>query len=161
PRQLASTEVALSDVIRVPVSFGEREVWMVLSLGQPLSFLNPAAVDTLHIPLKALPTNPREFLLEVGGARVRSTGLVPSLKIGDYRFKRRDFFVDPRPSAMEARPEQILLGTVGIGDLWPVDFELDLARHRFNLYASDHCSKPAATAWQNYQRIPMAMGELG
>jgi hypothetical protein len=161
PRQLASVDVVLGEQILVPADFNQRTVWMVLSLGETFSLLSPHAMETLHIPVEKLSQQAGFYIMKVDGEPVTATGTVDSLRIGQYRLARRDFFVRPKEHPIDTAPERIVLGSLGIGDLWPVDFELDLAHRHFNLYSPDHCPKPVASLWEHYSAIPVELGSLG
>jgi hypothetical protein len=158
---LAATEIGVGDPVLIPVEYRGQAVWMVLDLGAPFSLIWPSAVEPLHLRTRTLDARPGEFLLAVEGQPVTTTVPVDALAIGAYRISRRDFFVDPRPHSIEKPPAQSVLGSLGMRELWPVDFELDLAHHRFNLYSSHHCSKAVANTWGRVSQIPMELNEFG
>jgi hypothetical protein len=161
PEPLASTEIGVGDPVLIPVEYRGQTVWMALDLGAPFSLIWPSAVEPLGLRPRTLDTRPREFLLAVEGQPVTTTVAVDSLAIGAYRISRRDFFVDPRPHPIEKAPAQTVLGSLGMRELWPVDFELDLAHRRFNLYSSNHCPTAVANAWGRVSQIPMEFNEFG
>jgi hypothetical protein len=161
PRQLASTEITVGENILVPVEYHGQRLWMVLDLGEPFSLLRPSATEALHLHTATLDDRPDGFKLLIGGKRVTATAAVDSLKIGSYRISRRDFFVDPRAHPSESPADQTLLGTLGMGELWPVDFELDLTHRRFNLYSPGHCPKAPVYWSDHYSRVPMQLNEFG
>jgi hypothetical protein len=147
--------------ILVPVEYHGQTLWMVLDLGEPLSLLWPSATESLHLRTARLDDRPDGFKVKIDGQSVTITAAVDSLKIGSYRIARRDFFVDPRARPNESPSDHRVLGSLGISELWPVDFELDLAHRRFNLYSADHCPKAPADWPDRYSRIPMELNELG
>jgi hypothetical protein len=96
----------------------------------------------------------------IDGTPVSTNATVDSLKIGSYQIARREFFVDPRARHSEAPTDRIVLGSLGMGELWPVDFELDLAHRRFTLYSPDHC-REAAFRSDHFASIPVELNEFG
>jgi hypothetical protein len=183
-RQLASTELLVGEQILVPVEYHGQRLWMALDLGSPFSVLWPSAVETLH--LRTEPLDDRDgFKVKIGGERVATSAAVDSLKIGGYRIGRRDFFVDPQahpsaspaeqtvpaeterparesPAGRDSLPDRpVVIGWLGMGELWPVDFELDLAHRRFSLYSPGSCAKGPVHWAQHYSQVPMVLNELG
>ena len=161
PEPLASTEIGAGDPVLIPVEYGGQAVWMALDLGSPFSLVWPSAVEPLHLRTQTLDSRPGEFLLSIAGQPVTTTVAVESLTIGAYRISRRDLFVDPRSRSPESAPARTVLGSLGMRELWPVDFELDLAHRRFNLYSANHCPNAVANAWTHVSRIPMELNEFG
>jgi hypothetical protein len=158
---LALTEIGVGDPVLISVEYRGQSLWMALDLGAPFSLIWPSAVEPLHLRTRALDARPGDFLLAIGGQPVTMTVPVDALAIGAYRISRRDFFVDPRPHSIEKAPAETVLGSLGMRELWPHDFELDLAHHHFNLYSSDHCSKAVANTWGRVSQIPMELNEFG
>jgi hypothetical protein len=155
---LASVAVVADDGVRIPVQVHGQTLWMMLDLGQPLTFLAPSAVDALHLKAESFST--RDEILRSGDKRVTQTAKLDELRIGDYALARRDFFVDPGAHGDSAVKDGVI-GWLGMGDLWRVDFEIDLAHKRFSLYSHDNCDKPAPYWSQHYARTAMAVNELG
>jgi hypothetical protein len=155
--KLASVELSVGEHILVPVEYHGQRLWMVLDLGEPFSLLWPSATEALRLRTEKLD----EFGVTIGGKRVTTAATVDFLNIGSYRISRRDFFIDPRANTGETRADKTVLGSLGMGELWPVDFELDLSHRRLNLYSSDHCPGAAAYWSDHYSRIPMELNELG
>ena len=160
-QRLASLNIIVADQILVPIDYRGQTVWMVLDLGQPFSLLSPEAVAPLKLTTRSIDSRPGEFVLKIAGMSVTATADIDSLKMGNYRLSRRSFFVDPRPSSPASTPDRVVLGTLGMRDLWPVDFELDLVHHQLNLYSSDHCAGAVAKAWGRSTQIPMQLNEFG
>ena len=163
PKQVASAEVAIGrEAVLVPVEYHEQRLWMLLDLGEPISLLSSAVTAALH-----LPTEPNELDIRVDQAKITHVARVDSLKIGSYRIARREFYIDPRASASKpqpadpANPGLPVFGSLGMGELWPVDLELDLARHRFNLYEPNQCARPPVEWGDRYRQTPIGVNELG
>jgi hypothetical protein len=160
PRQLAATELLVGEHILVPVEYHDQHLWMALDLGSPFSVLWPSAVAALHLRTETLDDRDG-FKVKIGGQRVTASAAIDSLKIGGYRIGRRDFFVDPEAHPDASPAQQTVIGWLGMGELWPVDFELDLAHRRFNLYSPGNCSKGPEHWPQPYSQVPMVLNELG
>jgi Aspartyl protease len=158
---LASTQIGVGEPVLIPIQYRGQSLWMALDLGSPFSLVWPSAVEPLHLHTQTLDTRPGEFLLAVEGQHVTTTVAVDSLAIGSYRISRRDFFVDPRSHSIEKAPAETVLGSLGMRELWPVDFELDLAHRRFNLYSPDRCPKAVANTWGRVSQIPLELNEFG
>jgi hypothetical protein len=108
PKQLASTEVTVGEHILVPVEYQGQRLWMALDLGEPFSLLWPSATEALHLHTAALDDRPDGFKVLIGGKRVTTTAAVDSLKIGNYRISRREFFVDPRARPSESSADRAI-----------------------------------------------------
>jgi hypothetical protein len=160
-QRLASLKIIVADQILVPVDYRGQTVWMVLDLAQPMSLLSPGAVAPLKLTTRNIEARPDEFMLKIDGKSVTATADIDSLKMGNYRLSRRSFFVDPRPSPVDPMPDRVVLGTLGMRDLWPVDFELDLVHRQLNLYSPDHCAGAVSKAWGRSMQIPMELNEFG
>jgi hypothetical protein len=160
-QQLASLQLAVADQIWVPVDYRGRALWMALDLGSPFSLISPAAVERLSLSTTRLDARPEEFWMSIGGNSVAASAEVDALKLGDYRIPRRSFFVDPRPAAAAAETERMVLGTLGMRELRAVDFELDLAHQRLNLYSPKHCAGAVTKVWEHATQIPMDLNEFG
>jgi hypothetical protein len=160
-QRLASLDIIVADQILVPLDYRGQTVWMVLDLAQPLSLLAPEAVAPLKLTARSIDARPGEFMLKVDGKPVMATVDIDSLKMGNYRLSRRSFFVDPRPAAVGPSSDRLVLGTLGMRDLWPVDFELDLIHHQLNLYSPDHCAGAITKVWGRSTHISMQLNEFG
>jgi len=160
-QRLASLDIIVAEQILVPADYQGQAVWMMLDLGQPLSLLSAEAVAPLKLTTRSIQARPGEFLLKIDGRPVTATANIDSLKIGRYRLSRRSFFVDPRRSPVDAGSDRIVLGTLGMRDLWPVDFELDLLHRQLNLYSTNHCTGAVTRAWGRSAQIPMQLDEFG
>jgi hypothetical protein len=160
-KQLASVDISVGADIRVPVEFHGQTLWMVLDLGAPFSLVWQSAVEALRLQSEKLQGPAEKDWLTIGGRQVTASATVDSLSIGGYRISRRTFYVDPKTHSNENQPNQIVLGSLGSGELWSVDFELDLPRRRLSLYSPKHCPGPAVNASDYRFRIPMELNELG
>jgi len=160
-QRLASVDMVFDGQLLVPVDYSGQTVWMVLDLAQPFSLLSPSAVAPLKLRMQNIDARPGEFMLKIDGKPVTETVDIDSLRIGNYRLSRHSLFVDPRPALVDPRPGRIVFGTLGMRDLWPVDFELDLVHHQLNLYSSDHCTGAITKAWGRSSQIPMELNEFG
>jgi hypothetical protein len=162
-RQLASVELSVADDVLVPVDYQGQKFRMVLNLGEAFGLLAPSAPGVLRLQAEKLAgSRPDDFKLSIGGSPVTASATVSPLYIGSYRIPRRQFFIDPREHSARAPPGEPVIGSLGMGELWPIDFELDLPHHRLSLYAPEHCPGAAAVRWPEYRsRIPMELNELG
>ncbi len=162
-RQLASVELSVGDDILVPIDYRGQRFWMVLDLGEAFGLLSPSAPDILRLHAEKLAgSRPDDFQLSIGGSAVKASATVNSLYIGSYPISRHQFFIDPREHPTTSSPGETVIGSLGMGELWPVDFELDLAHHRMSLYSPEHCPGAAAVRWPEYRsRIPMELNEFG
>lgn len=120
-----------SDQLLVPVSLNGMPKQLVFEMGNAFSALTMATVEQMALPRTSLPS---EIEIERDGARVRDTVRVPDVQIGKLNLKSMEFLVVPASGYAGN-----VVGDLGTRLFQTMDFELDMAGGKFNLFSSDHC----------------------
>ena len=158
-KMLASLDLAIGDHVLVPAMLADRKVWMTLDTASAFTFIRQSALADLR--LHAENVSPKKFPIEIDGKSVAQLVSFGPFSLGSVRQPKRQLMVDPNRLASETVDGSLVVGTLGMDVLWPVDFELDLAQKRLRLYSQDHCSGYGARWAERYSRIPMDLSELG
>jgi len=125
-----SMEVTANQLL-LPVSLNGTPKQLVFEMGNAFSALSMATVEQMDLPRTSLSSN-----IEIvrDGARVRDTVRVPDVQIGKLNLKSMEFLVVP-PSGYTGN----VVGDLGTRLFQSMDFELDMAGGKFNLFSADHC----------------------
>ncbi len=133
-KQLASIDVKVDNKVLIPVSFGDRHTFLALSTAVSISIISKKAVDDMRLPLGPAPP---EFSDDANITRVASVG---SLSLGSLDVGKVEFLVKKGITLTGSPSMPEYIGWLGINGLVGVDFELDLANNKLNLFSSDHCA---------------------
>lgn len=150
--RIASVDFAVKDLIFVPVVVNGSRGAMVLDTGSAISTLWGDKLGHLHL---------RSSTTTLAEESVQTTE-IHTLAIGELVFRKGTFRLGSTPSdAPPEPPIQPLIGTLGMDVFANVDFELDFARNKVNLYSQEHCPGKVVY-WANaYSEAPMQRGALG
>jgi hypothetical protein len=130
---LASIDVTVDGSrLLVPAAFGDTPEMLELHFEDAQNILTAGLVDKLGIPTRQLPTN---MLIERDGKQLARAAYPASFHFAGVEMKTAQFLV--LPSSI-TKPGQT--GSVGLGQFANVDFELDLAHGKLNLFDPNHCT---------------------
>src|SRR5262245_10305401 len=145
------------DAVFVPVTLNEKPALMVLNLGSAATVLSQSAADGMSLRRHAAPPADIYF----GGERVTQMAKFDSFAIGKLGLGKGDFLVTPAVDALGTIDGRPVIGHLGAEVLSVVDFELDLARKKLNLFSQDHCRGNVVYWAKAYDSAPLYKGALG
>jgi hypothetical protein len=153
-KQLASLDLAqFPGHVLLPVTIQGHSVWMALNTGSPFSDILDDEVPALQLHRKTVRagsvTTPGAVaeVLQIGHVTVRDVSFVSLL---------RGSHADPATFAQ--RP---IVGSIGMDVFSAVDFELDIAHGKLNLFSQDHCPGQVVYWSGPVAAIRVKRGELG
>lgn len=139
-KQLASLDVAqFPGRVLVPVNIQGRSVWMHLDTGSPTSAILDDEARALKLHRRAV------FVGTSTSAGAKGTvvqgAVADDLQMGHLHLRDVSFATALRsaysePATFDQRP---IVGEIGMDVLSTVDFELDIAHGKLNLFSQDHC----------------------
>jgi Aspartyl protease len=159
PLQLASVDIAIAGATLVPVTLGDQPAWLALETDAAMTFLHQDAINSLHLPTRALEKD--AIQVSLGGRRVTQAASFKPMQLGSLGFSRTEFLVDPFPHPSPSYEGRLVAGSLAMDLLWPYDLELDLAKKKLTLYSSGNCAGAAVTWSKHYGRIPMDFTAVG
>ncbi len=147
-------------VLMVPVTLDGKASLMWLNLASAASVIWKPAADELHLRRIHLPIGAQ---VRLGGQTVVESGAFHSLIVGTVNFGKGEFLVAPEPVAgLTTEGPYASVGFIGAEMLSLVDFELDLAHRKMNLFSQERCPGMSPVYWaSNYARVPLFQGQLG
>jgi hypothetical protein len=161
-KQLASLDLAqFPGHVLVPVAIQGKSVWMALHTGSPTSAMLEDEISALQLQRRSV------FVGKSTSAGLKGT-VVPGavaddlqmghVRVRDVRFLLVRRSVHSEPPAFEQRP---IVGSIGMDVLSTVDFELDIAHGKLNLFSHDHCPGQVVYWSGPVASIPVKRGDLG
>jgi hypothetical protein len=135
---------------------------MSLDTGSPTS-------DMLDDEVRALKLHRKDIFVGTStsaGAKgtVVQGAVADALQMGHLRYHDVSFVLVrrggpyPEPTTFDQRP---IVGTLGMDVLSTVDFELDIAHRKLNLFSQDHCPGQVVYWSEPVASIPVKRGDLG
>jgi len=161
-KQLASLDlVRFRDNLLVPVTIDGKSAWMALNTGSAFSLMFDEDAGALQLQRKrlSLPAG-----LSVGPkGEVAEVAVAHDLQIGSMRYRDVSFAVfSRRTHPFQASFDQrSIVGGMGMDILSTVDFELDIAHGKLNLFSQDHCPGKVVYWSGIVGSLPVRRGELG
>ena len=152
--RIASVDFAFKDLAFIPVQVNGHPGAMVLDTASAFSVLWWNAISDLRLPT--------HLTMMVGTEEFIQLAYFKSLVIGNVTFSKGTFVRSTRPSdAPREPPIGPVFGTLGMDVFAHVDFELDFARKKLNLYSQEHCPGKVVYWADAYSEAPMHRGTLG
>jgi hypothetical protein len=119
------------DHLQLPVTFLATEKKVVLQLDHAANGIDADSAALMNLRLTSMPPNLR---FHRGGHDITRIAHVPEMRLGHLAVKDVEFLVIPPKSY----PDDVV-GDIGTLMFGKVDFELDIAGGKFNLFSTDHC----------------------
>ena len=146
-----SVDLEVADEVYVPVSIDGHNGLMSLNLGSAVGLLSKEAVADMGLAIGAAPWR---FL--VGDKRISRIGKFKSLVIGSLRFGLGgELMIDPNDTTTRTLGSRPIFGSLGMAVFSVVDFELDLAHRKLNLFSQDHCPGNVVYWADSYAKAPL------
>lgn len=145
---------AQSNRLLIDTSFGGVPETLSLELENGSNGLSTTVVDALKLPTTMVPLN---FKVVRQGREINRLTIAPLFRIGGLDLQKVEFLV--LPSTLDV-PGQA--GDLGMAQFRNVDFELDVAHGKFNLFLPDHCPG-GVVYWTTgpVARLPFTRDDLG
>ena len=122
----------------VPASIAGAPVSLLLDTGAQGMLIEPAAADSLHLPLRGMTR-----IFGTGGSQDARLVLLPGLRLGGAAMPAQIAPVAPLPIALDAVPP--LAGLLGASLLSQFDLDLDVPGGRASLFLPGDCPLPPGT----------------
>jgi len=157
-KQYASIDlVVLDSDVWLPVTIDGRSGLMALNTGSGLSVIwKDVALD---LKLRRRELRPIRGSIRFGKQIVTEAAAFKSLSVDKVGFGKGEFLVVQR-SQNETDPPGAL-GAIGLDVLAAVDFELDLAHKKLNLFSPEHCPGNVVYWTDTFASTPLLRGPLG
>jgi hypothetical protein len=154
--QYAALDLQMGEEVYVPIKLNDQPGYMSLDLGSAISIINKATVESLKLSTRELPTE-----VYINKSKARNFAEYKSLALGAVRFGKGSFLADPRDKEAGVVNGQPLFGSIGTDALGAVDFELDLAHRKLNLFSPDRCPGNPVYWSDTVASAPLYRGDLG
>ena len=158
PQQLASVDLTIAGAVLVPVTLEGKSAWMVLDTANGWSMLNMQAATDFGLTLSDMPYG---AIVNVGNDHVRNVAVINSFAIGNFEYRKSKMMVTPQATALHVVAGRPVVGHMGQDFFAAVDFELDFAKHKLNLFSQDHCPGKVVYWADSFQSVPLLRSITG
>ncbi len=159
-KRVGSVEFTITDNgILTPVTVNDHPARMILSTASIMTVMWSDAAGPVGATVSPLPVNSAE--VKFGAFTVTQFAAVPSFALGPVQFGKAQFVLVPRLTRRERLGEDPIVGELGMDAFGKLDFELDFANHRLNLYSQDHCPGSVVYWTDSYSSATITKGQLG
>ena len=152
--QYGSVELTIAGEILVPVNIDGHQGFMVANVGNGQSYLWNSFVDSAHLRT----TSDDDLAMY---KRERNVGMIKELKIGSMSFGKGSMRVVPPMWAARSDSAIPVIGAIGMDLFEKVDFELDVAHRKLNVFLHDHCPGKVVYWTKDYASIPLHRDSIG
>ena len=148
-RQLASIDLKIGSTVLIPVVLDGTSAFMGLSSSLPISTISLQAATEMKLTIGK---NPQPI--------VNSPGLVSidSLLLGSYNIGKVRLLVTAVPPSPALPPH---IGSFALPTLFGVDYELDFAHNKLNLFSTNHCPGNVVYWTDTAAAIPYTLDKIG
>jgi hypothetical protein len=119
-----------TDQVLVPVTFGDQQKKLALDIGSSLNVIDQESASQAGFRIRSLDPN---IFIHAMGQNVRRLGFSPKFRVGPLPAEGVEFAILP-----EQMPYN-LAGVLGMRLFDRLDFELDIAQRKLNIFSPDHC----------------------
>jgi hypothetical protein len=150
-KQLASIDLKIGSVVLIPVVLDGFPAFMGLNTSIPISTISQQAATEMKF---AVGKNPHPF--------VNSPGLasIDSLSLGSYGIGKVQLLVTVGPPFVNpGLPPQV--GSFALPTLFGVDYELDFAHNKLNLFSTSRCPGNVVYWTDKAAAIPYTLDKIG
>jgi hypothetical protein len=150
-QQLASIDMTIGSVVLLPVVVNGTATYMGINSSLPVSVISLEAANEMKLAISKAP--------ELFSS---SPGVVSldSLSIGSYDMGKVRLLVFPgKNNVMPGMPASI--GAIAIPQQLNVDYELDFAHRKMNLFSTDHCPGKVVYWADKSAAIPYTVDRIG
>jgi hypothetical protein len=162
-KQLASLDLAqASGRVLVPVTVQGKTVWLALHTGSAFSLIFDEDARELQLHRKRL-SLPLGWSMGQKG-EVSEVAIVDDLQIGRMHYPNVSFALVSRQAywgPIQSFDQRPIIGGLGMDVLGTVDFELDIAHGKLNLFSQDHCPGRVVYWGGTAASLPLKRGDFG
>lgn len=119
------------DRVLVPVTFGDQQKKLVLDIGSSLNVIDQESASQAGFRIRSLDPNITIYSM---GQKIQRLGFSPKFRVGSLPGENVEFAILP-----EHMPYNDLAGILGMRLFERLDFELDIAQRKLNIFSPDHC----------------------
>jgi hypothetical protein len=149
--QLASIDLKIGSIVLIPVVLDGTSAFMGLNSSLPVSTISLQAATEMK---KAIGKAPPPFANQPGLVSI------DSLSLGSYDIGKVRLMVTPgKGITMPGLPPTI--GSFALPTLFGVDYELDFAHNKLNLFSSNHCPGNVVYWTDKAAAIPYTLDRIG
>jgi hypothetical protein len=99
--------------------------------------------------------------LSTGGVALKELANVYELQLGNVKFNKVQFIIYPGTASLEMYNGLPIVGSLSMDMLENVDFELDLAHKKLNLFSQEHCAGKVVYWTNEYASAPIFKSRIG
>jgi hypothetical protein len=118
------------DQVLVPVTLGEQQKKFALDIGASFNAIDQESARQAGFRIRSLDPN---ITLYAMGQKVQRLGFSPKFKVGSLPGEGVEFAILPEQMSYN------FVGILGMRLFERLDFELDIAQHKLNIFSPDHC----------------------
>ena len=158
-KRYASLEFKITrNGLLVPATVRSHAVWMVLNLQSPITILYDRDVAQYLTRRDHLPADQE---MDFGTQRVKEYGTTETFLLDSLNFTKIQFLIVDAPADPTVIDGKPIIGAMGLDVVSQVDFELDFAQRRLNLYSPEHCRGSVVYWADRYGAVPLTRGPIG
>jgi len=158
PQQLASIDLTVGGAVLVPVTLDGKSAWMVLETASGWSMLGQQAAADFGLTLSDMPYG---VIVNVGNDHVRNVAVIDSFAMGGFEYRKSKMMVSPQATPLHVVAGRPVIGFMGLDFFAAVDFELDFAKRKLNLFSQDHCPGKVVYWADSFQSVPLLRSITG
>ncbi|HTY92515.1 MAG TPA: hypothetical protein VMC02_01415 [Steroidobacteraceae bacterium] len=148
----------------IPVTAQQRDAWIVFDTTAVVPLIYERYVHDYTSSTRKLASDSPG--IHIGRFNVRELGIIDDLRLGTARFRKGEFAIYEEEATERSELPEVdgkpIIGRMSLTFFANSDVEIDLARHKINLYEATHCPDGAVVYWTNhYSEIPLKKGALG
>jgi hypothetical protein len=157
-KQHGTVDLLIANEILVPVTIDGHAGHLVLNVGDGGTVLWDTFVKEARLHRNYSYGRGVEFQSHV----VRSTARFREFRLGSLSFGKGQFMVTPPVwTAPSAPPGARVIGALGMDVFSRVDFELDFANRKLNVFAQHRCSGNPVYWTEEYAALPLQRDSMG
>jgi hypothetical protein len=158
PKLISSIDLIVNDggLAVMPVTLNGKRAGLTLRLDAIASILAPSSADEWSLPRRKAPRD-----IAYGDLKIAEMAEYDELVVGDLKYGKGLFLVAPMPMTTPTVEGVEVIGQLSGSSFRGVDFELDLAHKKFNVFSQDHCPGAGVYWSDQYSSAPLLRGKTG
>ena len=132
---------------------------MILETANIITLISSDYLSQLGLKAVKLPVT---AVLNFGGDRITEFAKATEMHLGSVKFGNgSELLVVPAEKFGRSTATPPIVGEFGLNTFASVDFELDFAQHKLNLYSQDHCPGAVVYWTDNFSSAKIERGPMG
>jgi hypothetical protein len=160
-KRLASLDLSVSPTrVYVPVVVDGTPAWMTLNIHSSMTVMWRPSAARLRLKMQSLQGFQN---IHFGNKQISESAVAQVLALGTLQLLKAQFLLVPVTAAESAELSNpsMDVGALGLDMFSKVDFELDFANKKLNLYSQEHCPGAVVYWADSYASAPFRRGSLG